>query len=39
VESQKDAWQKVDQDILAAAIRNASEETRQEIAHNLRLIL
>jgi len=39
VESKGKPWQEVDQEILAAAIRNASEETRKEIAQNLRLIL
>jgi len=39
VESEQNPWQEVDQKILAAAIRNASKETRKELAHNLRLIL
>jgi len=32
-------WEEVEQELLAAAIRNASEESRKEIAKNLRILL
>ena len=35
----EDPWRKIDQDILAEAIKQSSEDTREELAENLRLII
>jgi len=35
----EDPWKEIDQDILAEAIKQSSQTTREELADNLRLII